>query len=42
MDNVVNDIPNISVVTKIEILGFKNEHKRYATCTRFRRLKQCV
>ena len=27
MDNVINEIPNISVITKIEVLGFKTTEK---------------
>jgi predicted nucleic acid-binding protein len=27
MDKVINDVPNISVITKIEVLGFKTTEK---------------
>lgn len=35
MNQVINDIPNLSVITKIEVLGYKTTPKAYRLLTRF-------
>lgn len=35
MNQVINDIPNISVITKIEVLGYKTTPKAYQLLTGF-------
>jgi len=35
MNQVINDIPNLSVITKIEVLGYKTTPKAYRLLTEF-------
>jgi len=35
MNNIIDLIPNISVITKIEVLGFQTTNKHYKTLTNF-------
>jgi len=36
MNQVINDIPNISVITKIEVLGYTNHTRSIPVAFRFR------
>ena len=35
MDSIINDIPNISIITKIELLGFNTAHEHFLLLTSF-------
>ncbi len=35
MDSIINDIPNVSVITKIEVLGFSTVPSAYKLLTEF-------
>lgn len=35
MNQIINDIPSISVITKIEVLGYKTTHEAYQLLSEF-------